>query len=401
MFRMKWNELGISHTAQMQPKQEQKQGSAPNKRRSSRNRLSTAIVAVMTTAALVLSPFAVTGQALAASATAAKPSAALAPFVNPEIQGYRQVEYAIKHNLVQPLNTVVKKDGYQLTVNGFIADKYELIILFTAQADSKRAFVFMPSKGHSLQLSDAITGKVISGKKFNDALVIGASPAKKDHILYGIAKIPLSSPLTTPPKKVAAQFQLGTLTAIELNQLKALDAEMLAAAEKAHADDPDQTSSFSYSPELLKKYDALKSNVKYSPVLKVAFDINPKVWKQETRTLMPEETIDVAGHKIKVKLELTPFTTVTTLSSDEALFKNREFMETFYMEYNPSLLVKNGTGDYKSQEGASVYTYADHEMKIVSESYFFLNKPQSLRLDFTNMKDRKITQQLIVDMSKQ
>lgn len=176
---------------------------------------------------------------------------------------------------------------------------------------------------------------------------------------------------------------------------------MLAAAEKAHADDPDQTSSFSYSPELLKKYNALKSNVKYSPVLKVAFDINPKVWKQETRTLMPEETIDVAGHKIKVKLELTPFTTVTTLSSDEALFKNREFMETFYMEYNPSLLVKNGTGDYKSQEGASAYTYADHEMRIVSESYFFLNKPQSLRLDFTNMKDRKITQQLIVDMPNQ
>lgn len=105
-----------------------------------------------------------TGQALAASATAAKPSAALAPFVNPEIQGYRQVEYAIKHNLVQPLNTVVKKDGYKLIVNGFIADKYELIILFTAQADSKRAFVSMPPKGHSLQLSDAVTGKVISGK---------------------------------------------------------------------------------------------------------------------------------------------------------------------------------------------------------------------------------------------
>lgn len=125
MISMKRNELEISHTAQMHPGQEQKQGSAPNKRRSSRNRLSTAIVAVMTTAALVLSPFAVTGQALAASATAAKPSAALAPFVNPEIQGYRQVEYAIKHNLVQPLNTVVKKDGYQLTVNGFIADKYE------------------------------------------------------------------------------------------------------------------------------------------------------------------------------------------------------------------------------------------------------------------------------------
>ncbi|MFD1903043.1 hypothetical protein ACFSQ7_01185 [Paenibacillus rhizoplanae] len=99
---------------------------------------------------------------------------------------------------------------------------------------------------------------------------------------------------------------------------------MLAAAEKAHADNLDQTSSFSYSPELLKKYDAIKSNVKYSPVLKVVFDINPKVWKQETRTLTPEETIDVAGHKIKVKLELTPFTTVTTLSSDEALFKKTE-----------------------------------------------------------------------------
>ncbi|MEK3761341.1 DUF4179 domain-containing protein [Paenibacillus sp. FSL P4-0338] len=401
MIRMKRNELEISHAAQAQPVQEQKQGSAPDKRRSSRTRLSTAIVAVMTTAALVLSPFAVTGQALAASATAAKPSATLAPFVNSGIQGYRQVEYAIKHNLVQPLNTVVKKDGYQLTVNGFIADKYELIVLFTAQADSKRAFVFMPPKGHSLQLTDAVTGKVISGKKMNAATIQSASPAKKNHIMYGIAKIPLSSPLTTPPKKVAAEFQLGTLTAIELNQLEALDAEMLVVAEKARANDPDQTTPFSWSPELLKKYNTLKSSVKYSPVLKAAFDINPKVWKQETRTLSPEETIDVAGHKIKVKLELTPFTTVITLSSDEALFKNKEFLEIFNKDYSPSLLVKSGTGDYKTEEGTSIYTYTDHEMKIISQSYFFLNKPQSIRLDFTTMKERTIKQQLIVDLSKQ
>lgn len=56
MIRMKRNELDISHAAQAQPIQEQKQGSAPDKRRSSRTGLSTAIVAVMTTAALVLSP---------------------------------------------------------------------------------------------------------------------------------------------------------------------------------------------------------------------------------------------------------------------------------------------------------------------------------------------------------
>lgn len=79
MNSIKRDTMEIKHTAQTHPGQEQKQWSAPNKRRSSRNRLSTAIVAVMTTAALVLSPFAVTGQALAASATAAKPSAALAP----------------------------------------------------------------------------------------------------------------------------------------------------------------------------------------------------------------------------------------------------------------------------------------------------------------------------------
>ncbi|WP_238654445.1 DUF4179 domain-containing protein [Paenibacillus piscarius] len=401
MIGMKRNEMEISHAAQTQTIQEQRQCSAPDKRRFSKTKLSAAIVAVMTTAALVLSPFAVTGQALAAPAATAKPSAALAPFVNSGIQGYRQVEYAMKHNLVQPLNTVVKKDGYQLTVNGFIADKYELIILFTAQADSKRAFVFMPPKGHSLQLTDAVTGKVISGKKMNDATIQSTSPAKKNHIMYGIAKIPLSSPLTTPPKKVAAEFQLGTLTAVELDQLKALDAEMLAVAEKARANNPDQKSSFSWSPELLKKYNTLKSSVKDSPVLKAVFEINPKVWKQEARTLTPEETIDVAGHKIKVKLELTPFTTVTTLSSDEALFKNKEFLEIFNKDYYPSLLVKSGTGEYKSEEGASIYTYTDHEMKIVSESYFLLNKPQSLRLDFTNMKERTITQQLVVDLSKQ
>ncbi|MFD2881822.1 hypothetical protein ACFTAO_47505 [Paenibacillus rhizoplanae] len=59
----------------------------------------------------------------------------------------------------------------------------------------------MPPKGHSLQLSDAITGKVISGKKFNDALVIGASPAKKDHILYGIAKNPVKQSIDHASQK--------------------------------------------------------------------------------------------------------------------------------------------------------------------------------------------------------
>ncbi|WP_342476506.1 DUF4179 domain-containing protein [Paenibacillus sp. FSL H7-0350] len=139
MIRMKRNDMEISHAAQMQPIQEPKQWSASDKRRSSRARISTAIVAVMTTAALVLSPFAVTGQALTVSAAAANQAAALAPFEKLEIQNKEQIQYAIKHNLVQPLNTVAKKDGYQLTLKGLIADKYELIILFTAQTDSKRA----------------------------------------------------------------------------------------------------------------------------------------------------------------------------------------------------------------------------------------------------------------------
>lgn len=388
MIRMRRNEMKLQRAQTQCPAADQ---------RRSRPKLSAAIVVVMTTAALVLSPFAVTGQALAATAAAAKPSAALAPFVNPKLQNNKQVEYAIKHNLVQPLNTVVTKDGYKLTVNGFIADKYELIILFSAQVDSKRAFTPQEPQGHELQLTDAITGKVISGKKMNDAGVYGVSPAKKNHVMYGIAKIPLSSPLTTTPKKVAAQFQLNTLTASELSQLEAVEAQMMAEAKKAYQDNPkDKTSKT--SPELLKKYNALKAKVKKSPPLKAVFEIDPKVWEQESLTLTPEETVDMAGHQIKVSMELTPLTTITTLSSDEALFTDKEFNEKFKKDYSPSLLVMNGNGEYKPQEGSSAYTYSDNKLTIVSENYFLLDKPKSLRLDFKNMKENKITQQMIIDL---
>ncbi|WP_340020583.1 DUF4179 domain-containing protein [Paenibacillus sp. FSL K6-1096] len=390
MIRMKRNESKLQGA--------QTQCPAADQRRSSRPKLSAAIVAVMTTAALVLSPFAVTGQALAAPAAAAKPQAALAPFVNPKLQNYKQVEYAIKHNLVQPLNTVVKKDGYQLTVNGFIADKYELIILFTAQADSKLAFTSQAPQGHEMQLTDVITGKVISGKKMNDAAVQGVSPAKQNHVMHGIAKIPLSSPLTTPPQKVAAEFRLTSLTGNELKQLEAMEAQMMAEAKKAYQANPkDKTSKT--SPELLKKYNALKAKVKKSPPLKAVFEIDPKAWEQESLTLTPEETVDIAGHQIKVNMELTPFTTITTLSSDEVLFTDKEFNEKFKKDYSLSLLVMSGNGEYKPQEGISSYTYSDHKLTIVSENYFLLDKPQSLRLDFKNLKENKVTQQMIIDLT--
>lgn len=392
MIRMKRNEMKLQRA--------QTQCPAADQRRSSRTKLSAAIVAVMTTAALVLSPFAVTGQALAAPAAAAKPSAALAPFAKPGIQNYKQIEYAIKHNLVQPLNTVVKKDGYQLTVNGFIADKYNMIILFTAQTDSKRAFTIQPPVGHELTLTDAITGKVISGKKMNDAGVYGVSPAKQNHIMYGAAVIRLMTPLSTAPQKVAAEFQLTSLTGNELKQLEAMEAQMMAEAKKAYQANPKNKTSKT-SPELLKKYNALKAKVKKSAPLKAVFEIDPKAWKQESVTLTPEETVDMAGHQIKVSMELTPFTTITTLSSDEALFTDKAFLESFKKDYSPSLLVMSGNGEYKPQEGISAYTYSDHKLTIISENYFLLDKPQSLRLDFRNLEENKVTQQMIIDLPNQ
>ncbi|MBP2110509.1 DUF4179 domain-containing protein [Paenibacillus silagei] len=400
MSRMKRNEMENSHAAHTLPRQEPKQGSAPDKRQSSMTRLSTAIVAVMTAAALVLSPFAVTGQALAAPAAAAKPSTALAPFVKLGNLNNKQIEYAIKHNLVQPLNTVVKKDGYQLTVNGFIADKYELIVLFTAQTDSKRAFTAQAPQMHELQLTDAITGKAISDKKVNAAMVHGVSPAKQNHIMHGTALIRLTTPITTAPQKVAAEFRLTSLTGNELKQLEAVEAQMLAEAKKAHEANP-KNKTFKTSPELLKKYNALKAKVKKSAPLKAVFEIDPKVWKQESLTLTPDETLEIAGHQIKVSMEMTPLTTITILSSDEALFKDKAFMEKFNKDYYPSLLVKSANGEYKPQEGGSAYSYSDNTLTIVSENYFLLDKPQSLRLDFKNLGENKVTKQFIVDLSNQ
>ncbi|ETT39885.1 hypothetical protein C162_27402 [Paenibacillus sp. FSL R7-269] len=400
MIRMKRNDMEISHAAQMQPIQEPKQWSASDKRRSSRARISTAIVAVMTTAALVLSPFAVTGQALTVSAAAANQAAALAPFEKLEIQNKEQIQYAIKHNLVQPLNTVAKKDGYQLTLKGLIADKYELIILFTAQTDSKRAFTSQGLIGHDLQLTDAITGKVISGRKMNDAIVQGVSPAKQNNIMHGAAVIRLTTPLSTAPKKVAGEFVLTSLSGSELKQLEAVQAQISAEIQKAYTANPKVTD-FKNSPALLKKFDALNSKIKKSPPLKVAFEINPKVWEQESQMLSPEETLDVAGHKIKINLELTPFTTIITLSSDEGLFKDKEFLKTFNPDYYPALMVDSGNGKYTSHQGRTANSYTDDGMKIMMESYFQLNQPKSIRIDFMNVIKKTVTQQVIVDLSNQ
>lgn len=401
MIRMKRNEMKISHAAQTQPVQEPKQGSAPDKRRSSRTKLSAAIIAAMTTVALVLSPFAVTGQALTASAAAANQAAALAPFEKLEIQNKEQIQYAIKHNLVQPLNTVVKKDGYQLALKGFIADKYNMIILFTAQTDSKRAFTIQPPVGHALTLTDAITGKVISGRKMNDAIVLGVSPAKQNNIMHGAAVIRLTTPLPTAPKKVAGEFVLTSLSGSELKQLEAVQAQMSAEMKKAYDANP-KTTTFKTSPALLKKYDALKGKIKKSPPLKVSFEINPKVWEQESQKLSPEETLDVAGHKIKINLELTPLTTIITLSSDEqGLFKDKAFLKTLNSEYYPTLMVERGNGEYTSQQGGSAYSYTEQEVRIVAESYFQLNQPKSIRLDFKNVIKSTVSQQVIVDLSNQ
>ncbi|WP_340020586.1 DUF4179 domain-containing protein [Paenibacillus sp. FSL K6-1096] len=379
--------------------QAQQQCPATGRRKSSRTNLSTAIVAAMTAAALVLSPFAVTGQALTASAAAANQAAALAPFEKLEIQNKEQIQYAIKHNLVQPLNTVVKKDGYQLALKGFIADKYSMIILYTAQTDSKRAFTSVGPQSHDLQLKDAVTGKVISGRKMNDAIVLGVSPAKQSNIMHGAAVIRLTTPLPTAPKKVAGEFVLTSLSGSELKQLEAVQAQMLEETRKAFAANP-KTTSFKTSPALLKKYDALKGKIKKSPPLKVAFEINPKVWEQESQMLSPEETLDVAGHKIKMNLELTPFTTIITLSSDEqGLFKDKEFLKTFNADYYPALMVDSGNGKYTLHQGRTANSYTDNGMKIMMESYFQLNQPKSICIDFKNVIKKTVTQQVIIDLS--
>lgn len=396
---MKRNEGEISHAAQTQPVQERKQGSAPDKRRSSRTKLSAAIIAAMTTAALVLSPFAVNGQALTASAAAANQAAALAPFEKLEIQNKEQIQYAIKHNLVQPLNTVVKKDGYQLALKGLIADKYNMIILFTAQTDSKRAFTIQPPVGHELTLKDAITGKVISTRKMNDALVLGVSPAKQNNIMHGAAVIRLTTPLSTAPKKVAGEFVLTSLSGSELKQVEEVQAQMFEETRKAFAANP-KTTSFKTSPALLKKYDVLKGKIKKSPPLKVAFEINPKVWEQESQMLSPEEMLDVAGHKIKINLELTPLTTIIKLSSDEqGLFKDKAFLKTLNVEYYPNIMVESGNGEYTPQLGGSTFSYTDQEVTFVAESYFQMNQPKSIRIDFKDVMKSTVSQQVIVDLS--
>lgn len=277
--------------------------------------------------------------------------------------GAQQTEYVTRHNLLVPMNVEIKQDGYQVNITGFMADKNQLILFYTARVDGGRSLFSDGPHFVECIITDGITGKVINGR--THALVSSSSP--EQHIKDAIARLPFSTPLTDPPSKIKVEFHLRTLGAND-------------------------------------------SNIQESPALQTTFDVRANYWKQESHTITSQETLNVAGHKIKVKLQLTPLTTIATFYSDEPLFKNKEFIKSFLEKYGSPFLwwSKTGTGDYRQQPGTSSITFTDYEMKMVTESYYLLDKLQSLRLDFmkspakpTGMKDLKHTYQMTFDVPGQ
>lgn len=44
----------------------------------------------------------------------------------------QQTEYVTRHNLLVPMNVEIEQDGYQVNITGFMADKNQLILFYTA-----------------------------------------------------------------------------------------------------------------------------------------------------------------------------------------------------------------------------------------------------------------------------
>ncbi|MBP2110507.1 M56 family metallopeptidase [Paenibacillus silagei] len=275
----------------------------------------------------------------------------------------QQTEYAIRHNLLVPMNVEIEQDGYQVTVTGFMADKNQFLIFYTARVDGGRSLFSGDPRFVECIITDGITGKVINGR--THALVSSSSP--EPHIKDAVARLPFDTNLTDVPSKIKVEFRLRSVV-------------------------------------------AGGTKIQESPTLQTTFDVSADYWKQEKYTIQSKETLDVGGHKIRVKLQLTPLTTIATFYSDEPLFKNKEFMKSFHEKYGSPFLwwSKTGTGDYRQQPGTSPITFTDYEMKMVTESYYLLDKLQSLRLDFmkspakpTGMKDLEHTYQMTFDVPGQ
>ncbi|WP_339807359.1 M56 family metallopeptidase [Paenibacillus sp. FSL R7-0337] len=262
---------------------------------------------------------------------------ALVPFRNMNVQ---QTEYVNRHHLLKPMNVEIAEGGYQVNVTGFMADRHQLVIFYTARVDGGRSLVSDDPRFVECIITDGVTGKVINGR--SRPMIITSSPQKG--VTLALARLQFDTPLTELPPKIKAEFRL-----------------------RSHAgDEPD---------------------VQVSPALQTTFDVEAQDWRQEMQTLTPQDTLEAGGHKVRVKLQLTPLTTIATFYSDEPIFKNQEFLRAFHEKYgSPSQWwSRSGAGDYTKQSGNISIAYTDYEMKMVTESYFSLDEPQALRLDFTKM----------------
>ncbi|MEK3718488.1 M56 family metallopeptidase [Paenibacillus sp. FSL R7-0333] len=254
------------------------------------------------------------------------------PLLNLDVQ-----QYVSRHHLFKPMNVKVAKDGYQVNVTGFMADENQLVIFYTAKVDGGRALFSDDPRFVECIITDGVTGKVINGR--THPMTITNRPEK--NVENVAARLRFDTPLTDPPSKIKVEFRLRSQAAGE-------------------------------------------TKLQESPILQTTFDVSASYWKQEKYTIQSKETLDAGGHKIRVKLQLTPLTTIVTFYSDEPVFKNTEFKKAFNEKYGSPMLwwSKTETGDYTQQTRSTSITYTDYEMKMLAETYFLMDKPQSLRLDF-------------------
>ncbi|WP_025690958.1 DUF4179 domain-containing protein [Paenibacillus zanthoxyli] len=324
--------------------------------RERKRRRAEGLAAAVVAAALAFGLFAGPGSLLPPvfQATEAGPTSdmpqGLAPFFSwsPDILP-DTLNYAWRHHYVQPLDVKASQDGYGIVVNGVIADRNQIILLYTATSAPNREIYGISD----LKLTSSSTGAAMDNGNYGSY----SNQRERSNLqsYLGISKISLDpAAIADRPSRIWADFQIGAV--------------------------PDgRTKGWNRSD---------MSIVKFSPRLKVAIDLDPRFWQAEPMTALSEQTVTIQGHALRVKLEAYPISTRVTFLMDDTLLKDADFKRSFVLsnELQFSIYTRDkGSSEVQQQIGSSVGDWMEDGFQFMIDSRFSMDKPKSVRLNFPKL----------------
>ncbi|NGM85313.1 DUF4179 domain-containing protein [Paenibacillus sp. 7124] len=310
------------------------------------------LAAAVVTAAVAAGLFAGPGSLLPAAfqATEAGPASdvpkGLAPFFswNPDAIP-STLTYAWRHRYVQPLDVKASQDGYGIVVHGVIADRNQIMLLYTATSAPNREIYGISN----LKLSSSSTGAAMGNGNYGSYSNQRERSSLQSY--RGISKISLDpAAIADRPSRIWADFQIGAVPA-------------------------GRTKGWNHSD---------MSIVKFSPRLKVAIDLDPRFWQAEPVTALSEQTVTIQGHAFRVKLEAYPISTKVTFLMDDTLLKDADFKKSFVLsnELQFSIYTRDKGNREVQQIGSQTGGWMEEGFQFVMDSRFSMDKPKSVRLNF-------------------